>query len=220
VKKVYKMQLPLRKMKRKVIWFYTILILLVVVLAAVQIMRFNGIIGFVVKNDLSNLQASDSGSFEGKVLDYWREGNYLIVNYVVRNVSAEDEEIAASYQLIDSGWVLVTEGKQKVILDSKVAIRYSLKFELPKNSFGKFNLILNLQTKQDSLVLSREIFMSEDGVTGLAISESNRDSLSILGIVVVSVFIIFTLYRIAKNLACHPKKRLEKKRHLIKLDLE
>lgn len=206
-------------MKKRIPLFYVLLILLVVALAVVQILRFNGLTGFVVKNDLSNLQKASHEGFEGKILDYVREGNSLTVNYVLNDLDGLDQEAIVNYRLIDSEGYLVKEGEQRIIIGGGLT-RYVLKFDLPKNSFGSFNITLDVQSAKENLVLSREVFMSGESMTGLAISENNKESLSILGIVVLSLLILFMLFKIAKNLIKPKRNVLEEKRHLISLDLK
>jgi len=63
-----------------------------------------------------------------------------------------------------------------------------LKFELPKDSFGEFILVMKFSDGITTLINEVDVFLpSSGGITGRLISEGVKGRLSLIGIIVVGV---------------------------------
>jgi len=127
-------------------------------------------------------------NFDFKVDNYSRDGNYLVVNYAVQEFSNEDHNIIIDYQFIDFDNVTRKSGQERIVLAKGYKGENVLKFELPKDSFGQFELLLSFSDGISKTDTSEKIFLpSGAGATGFAISAQNKSRISIFGLIIILI---------------------------------
>jgi len=94
-----------------------------------------------------------------------------------------------------------------------------IEFNLPKDSFGEFDFVLTLIEGDVEIVDVEKLFLpSGSGLTGLAISDDNRRTLSTLGIILVGVIIAVAIGWIVRKHRRKRKKVHYKKRKLLEFE--
>jgi hypothetical protein len=206
-------------MKRRVTQFYLALFLIVVALLIIQIVQFGGFAGYVISNGDTNFVSGKNAIIEAKILDYKRIKNLLYINLIIKENSGEHQEIGLNYTFLDSDNIIVKQGSKRMVISGGSSDSFILTFELPKDSFGQFSFELAIESSKDRVFLKKEIFLSEEGVTGLAISNSNRSNLFLLIIIIFSLLVLIFVFRIL-----YKKKEMDNsiiggERNFVKLDL-
>lgn len=166
-------------------------------------------------------------SFEAEILDYEKDGNDLIVSYSLKEYSSEEHDLAVYYSLIDFDGVPRFSGQQSSHLAPEEFREEELRFTLPKDSFGEFNLFMEFSDGLSEVNVSTGIFLpSTRTFTGLAISEDQRAKLSIIGIIVaVLLFILLIAWVVIRSLKKKKReklkdtKRFSGKRKLMEIEL-
>ena len=135
-------------------------------------------------------------NFEARVLNYEKIDNVLKVNYLLEEFSNKDHNIVLQYQFLDFDDVIRTQGQKEIVLAAGYSGEQVLEFNLPKDSFGEFRLKLILEDGSVKSETIDEIFLpSRLGVTGLFASETGRQTLSLIGIIVISLIFAFFIVR-------------------------
>lgn len=163
-------------------------------------------------------------TFEAKFKDYEKANNKLKIFYNLEEFSNENHEIQLQYKITDFENYTLTEGQTEIILEGSQNQEYILEIELPKNAFGEFDLSMTLSDNEVTNHIDEKIILTSKGLTGLAISDENKRTLSNLGVILLIVsaisyvsYFIYKKIRIRKTI-----KELRKKhdKHTIKLDLK
>ncbi len=165
-------------------------------------------------------------SFEARLLNYERETDRLKITYVLEEFSQKDHDIQLNYKLTDSKSILVLEGSEKIILKPGERQENNLNINIPKGLTGEFNLDIILKDESSINQLSEKVDLTGK-LTGFAISDENRRTLSLFGIITVSCIIIFFISRLVYNKLKkikppHLKDNIEERngRRLIKLNIK
>jgi hypothetical protein len=143
-----------------------------------------------------NIIAAD---FEFDFLSYEREGANLKINYSITDLTKKGIDVSIEYSLLDFDNISRAKGKGAISVQPGLHEDYSLIFELPKDSFGEFTLLFNVSTVRDSFQTSKIIFLPSSQATGLAISDSNKRTLSVLGVALLVLACAFLVWRICKK---------------------
>ncbi len=162
--------------------------------------------------------------FDAEILDYEREGGELIVDYSLKENAGIEHNIIINYSMLDLDGVLRLRGQSTTFLRSKEEKIETIKFTLPKDSFGEFNFEMDLTDGASTISINKTIFLpSERGLAGLAISDNVRRGLSLAAAILVFAFV---LYIVMKFIYSHHKRikkigkiGIRQKRKLIELDL-
>ncbi len=126
---------------------------------------------------------------------YERSASGLEVNYTLEDLTGRGGRVTVSYSLYNAASIEVASGQEFVSLGSSARGPHSFSFELPKDSFGEFTLVMDIATENDRITVREDIFLSGSAVTGFAISDKNKSTLSTWGIGVLGVLIAFFVYR-------------------------
>jgi len=155
------------------------------------------------------------GDFELIVLNYERIGINYKIDYSVKDLLGKDQEVEIVYSLENLNGQVI-EGVKRIELTGFEKKEGDFEFTLPKSAFGEFELSLKVSNGFYVQEFNKKIFLSEEGITGFAISESNKKSLSFFGIVsLILVLLFFVLKFIYRD---HHKGSLN--RGFIKINLE
>lgn len=205
-------------MKKRILMFYGILFLICAVLMIVQIGKFGGFTGFVIEKNVQGFEDSYGREFAIKIVDYAVIGDSFNLKYHLMNYEASSDSIKIRYSLLDDRGNEVVAGKTEIVIEGISTGDYILKFEVPKNTYGDFKLKLDIYSRNDLLKISRDIFLSDETITGLAISESNKRSLSAILIVILGFIGLFALFRFLNGYKKSSKHEKKEMRELIKID--
>jgi hypothetical protein len=137
--------------------------------------------------------------FEFSFISAERVGTALNVSYTLHDLTGHNQELTLEYALHTESGQLTLEGSNSVSLGASALEHKQLLFELPKDSFGSFNLTLRLSSPSDSLTSENPIFIPFSTVSGLAISGDNRKTLTITGLVILIGACLFFVLRFAYN---------------------
>ena len=172
----------------------------------------------------SNIKISVfQNSFESQIKDYEKTVDSLRVFYTIEEFEQIEHKITINYELMDIKNILVTKGTESINLKAGEKLDENLEFKIPKDTAGEYELKITLNdgvTKND---LSKTILLQNKGIFGLAISENNRKTLSLFGIIVISIISIIFIGRfVYKKIKFNKVKSPIEKKHskkLIKIDL-
>ncbi|MFH1290460.1 MAG: hypothetical protein ABIH92_03565, partial [Nanoarchaeota archaeon] len=146
--------------------------------------------------------------FEAEILNYEREGNNLIVTFALFEYGGVDKDIKVDYYLVDLDDIVRYSGQEEFFLSAGESSEREIKFNLPKDSFGEFKFKMKLSDGVSEIFIEEDVFLpSQRGLTGLAISDDNKKTLSILGVGVVVLIILIFIVSLVKKV----KKRKKKK---------
>ncbi len=160
--------------------------------------------------------------FDFIILDYYREESKLIVNYSLREYLGKEQEIKINYKMFDLDGVLRKDGGFSLYPSPREDSFGEFVFELPKDSFGEFELVLEVSNGNDEFELKKKIFLPSGGFVGFAISDDNKRTLSFAGAVILILaalfFVIRFIYKRYKQVKIFGKGS-GTGRKLIKIDL-
>ncbi|MBX4212381.1 hypothetical protein KW787_02930 [Candidatus Pacearchaeota archaeon] len=134
-------------------------------------------------------------SFEPSNVKYERKGTQLSVDYNLNEFAHEDHSITLNYTLFDSDGTVISQGKKRLSLSSGESGVENLAFELPKEAFGEFNLILSFDDGRTSTSIEQKVFLSSGKLTGFTLSEGNKQALGWVGATLISLFVLFIVIR-------------------------
>lgn len=201
--------------KSSVIHFFILLILIVIGFSVVRYYVFGGLTGFAVSDKILN--ESSSLGFNSQLVRYDIIGNKMFVHYVLDNREDVHKEVSVIYSISKYGKI-IGEGTDSVILGALDNEEFILSFELPKDSFGEIELALEFSNSEDFNTISYNIYLSKDNITGLAISDSNKQFVSTFIFIVLSFFLIYSIFKFFnKQDSFVPNYETRK---LIKLDIK
>src|SRR3989344_4808090 len=168
-------------------------------------------------------------SFDFNMISYERDSTSLKVTYLIEEFDNENKELILEYSLVDLDNVIRKSGQEPIVLGSGFSGNQILIFELPKDSFGEFILSLKLSDGQVEIKTEKEIFLPSKGLTGLAISEDNKRSISFYGVMIILIISAFAIFKFiftySKRIKRNSQETSEKPEglqsdKLIKLDLD
>lgn len=139
-------------------------------------------------------------AFEADISDYERVDNLFKAKYVLTEYSGIDHNIVAQYRLVDLDGVSRYNGQLEMVLGAHEEKSGEIEFDLPKDSFGEFVFVLDLNDGLTQVIENEQVFLPSKGVlSGFAISEENKKTLSIFGFVVVGlIFVVLVAYLIVR----------------------
>ena len=166
-------------------------------------------------------------NFETKITNYEKTVDTLKISYSIREFSQKDHNVNLKYELLNTDEVSIIEGEEAIFIKSNEEKTYLLEFKIPKDIIGEFTLKMLLDDGETSNALAQQVFLQSQSVLGLAISDSNRRTLSIFGIIFLSSITLFFVSRfIYKSYKQHKinefVKGIEEKhgKRLIKLNVK
>lgn len=156
--------------------------------------------------------------FEAEILDYEKDGTKLKVRLQLSENAGRDRDVGLEYSLIDLDGFVRYSDEQVVFLGAGQVKEEVIEFELPKDSFGEFDFEVKLSDGETEIIVNEGLFLpSSGGLTGLAISEDNRRTLSYVGIgVAVLIILVFAISLFKKNKRKAKKKEVLKSKHFDK----
>jgi hypothetical protein len=135
-------------------------------------------------------------------ISYSREGTRLVVDYSLQELAGRAQSISLAYILKGLNNVEVTSGTIQLQASASQTSTSTFSFELPKDAYGEFSLVLSLDTGSDHMDATYPVFLGSSRTTGFVISDSNRKTLSIWGVIlIVLVGAYFIWYFIRKKRA-------------------
>jgi hypothetical protein len=146
-------------------------------------------------------------AFEADIKDYEKIGNKLRFKYSLIEYSGINHEISINYALEDLDKIPRYLGEGSVGLGANEKKEEFIEFELPKDSFGEFKFKLELSDESAKIDLEKDVFLpSQNGLTGLAVTDSNKKTLSILGVIVLVLVVLILAIKLAKKYKRNVKK--------------
>jgi len=136
------------------------------------------------------------GSFSSNFVDYVKERSTLTLSYSLEELDGSDKDIEVKYEIIDLDGIKVISGEERVTLGSFENGEFSLNIDLPKNSFGEFDLTMEFDDGVSVEKISERIFLPVGtGISGLAVSEVKKSRFSIIGVILVSIIALLFILR-------------------------
>ena len=133
---------------------------------------------------------------ELEIVNYSRESiDKLRIDYTLQYFTGIGDSAEVRYVLNNLGGVTLSEGSEIVVLPNSEIQSRSLIIDLPKDSFGEFSLKFSARTLDAYLEFDRDIVLSSQGLTGLAISDSNARTLKSFVYWIIGFAIVFILFR-------------------------
>jgi len=161
-------------------------------------------------------------NFEIEILEYERDGNKLVVLYLLTEYSGEAHEIVIDFSMLDLDGIARLKDSLSLSLGARETGERTLEIDLPKDSFGEFTFEMVLNDGVTEISATKDIFLpsSQRGLTGLAISDEIGERLSIIGaIIVVLVGAVLIYWFIRKHRKKVSKMGVKSKKKLIELEL-
>ncbi len=135
-------------------------------------------------------------TFEGDILTYVKDGGNLKVSYSLKENAGIEHEIFLDYTMTTLDGILRYKGQTNTKLEPMEAKEEDLEFKLPKDSFGEFDFKIEFNDGLTVIDTNRTIFLpSGFSTTGLSISDTIKNRLSVLGIFLVSLALLFFVVR-------------------------
>ncbi len=134
-------------------------------------------------------------SFEVRMTNYERTVDSLKISYFVEEFARETHEISINYELVDFEGITVVKGNDKITINPEFKGENALEFKIPKDVIGEYDLKMTLSDGKTSAEINKRLVLGSKSVAGLAISDSNRRTLSIFGIILVSALLLFFISR-------------------------
>ena len=151
----------------------------------------------IVKCDEGKAEKSFSvvayrNNFEPEIIDYEKNKNILKVYYNLEEFSGESHTIIMNFELRDFDDVPRFKGQKNIQLGIRENLKDSFEFELPKDSFGEFNLVVKLNDGVSEVETNKQIYLpsGSSGLTGLVVSSQDKRNLSIFGLLIVVIGIV------------------------------
>lgn len=126
---------------------------------------------------------------------YVRVGSSLHVNSTLEDLTGLGGRVSIRYSLINDDLIEVASGEEFIVLAPSASQPFTFSFDLPKDSFGEFILVIDVSTENDHIQTREDIFLSGSAVTGFAISDKNKSTLSTWGLGVLGLLIVFFVFR-------------------------
>ncbi|MDP4039921.1 MAG: hypothetical protein Q8P57_05075, partial [Candidatus Pacearchaeota archaeon] len=157
------------------------------------------------------------GNFDAVILSTQRNGNKLKVDYSIENLDINEREFLVNYILLNSENSEIVKGEANAKVEGNAKRNFILEFELPKDSIGDFDLVFDVSDGRNSNRYNKKVSLSSSGLTGLAISETNLNTITWVGLVIL---FMSGVYLTIKFLNKHHKKHEGNGRKFITLDLK
>ncbi len=142
--------------------------------------------------------------FELKILSWEKTDiNRLAVNYYAEEFAGKYQIVKINYGLINTNELTVASGNDEITLDAGSTAYKMLDIKLPKDAIGDFELVLNAESGAVKNSAREKITISSSGLTGLAISESNKKTLFVFG---AFLLLIAVLIGVMKYIRKHHEK--------------
>lgn len=129
--------------------------------------------------------------FQSQIRNYEREENNLVIYYSLEEFEGKDREMNVNYELVDLDGDIVVAGREEIVLGANSKGEYVLQIDLPKNSFGEFDLEMEFESRGVIEKESEKIFLPSRGVSGLAIFGENSKRWSVYAFVFVLIVVGF-----------------------------
>ena len=155
--------------------------------------------------------------FEIRILNIERISGELRMEYLVEEFVGKERNIDLTYDFLNSEDVKIVSGKDSLYLGANELIRGFIEFDLPKDSYGEFDIIIEANDGAFSSVSENEILLGKAGTTGLSVASDADDSLSIYGIFFVFLLIIYFIVKFFRRQTYNADF---KGKHQIPIDLE
>jgi len=165
-------------------------------------------------------------SFETKIINYERTVDALRVFYFIEEFEQEDHQIILEYKLLNLEGKTILKGEEKFTLSPKYANEKTLEFKLLKGVSGEYDLKLTLDDGKTANELTKRVLLQSKSILGLAISDSNRRSLLVFGIILVTTLIIFFIgkfiYKAYNKIKIKKLRKIEERqgKKIIRLNLK
>jgi len=135
-------------------------------------------------------------SFEGEIGEYERNGGNLKVYYNLNEYSGEDHDISVIYEMKDLDNITRYRGQAATKLLNREKKKENIEFKLPKNSFGEFVFVMEFNDGVALINKEKKIFLpSSTSNIGFVISTNARKRLSIVGVFLISLVVLFFVVR-------------------------
>lgn len=213
IKKVYKIGDIDICMKKRVLMFALLLVLLVAVLTILRFVFVPSVSGNVIQEEINPVFSWRE--FSLKIVDISQEGNYLNVRYELQDFKGENQEISVRVYSGDSSNI------NEVVLGGSTKTFYVAKIRIPENSGSK--IIVNVEASNGKTVLEDsseyKIGSGKTQTSSLLdyFNSGNIYWLSIIALVFVIGFLIVRNNREYDSYLNNLRERHEKGR--IKMDL-
>lgn len=133
-------------------------------------------------------------SFGVMINSYERDGNSLRVLYTVQEFAHVDRGLQIEYALVDFDNIPHFSGKTTIPLKAGQTYPGILNFQLPKDSFGEFDFRMRLSDGISVVDTNKTIFLpTQRGLTGLPIEGESGRKLSIFGMILVGLILMFLI---------------------------
>lgn len=145
--------------------------------------------------------------FEVELGEYERDGSVLRIGYEIVEYSGEQHEVRITYTMSDFDGVVRYEGEEIVSVAPSETKIGKIEFELPKDSFGEFRFEVVVNDGLTEIVAEKNIFLpSQRGLTGLAISDENRRTLTYTGFGILVIFVLVAMFYLVRSFSRKVKK--------------
>ena len=134
-------------------------------------------------------------NFETKIINYERTVDTLQISYSIREFAQKNHDIVLKYNLLNLDEITVVDGQESISLKPGEEKSALLEFKIPKDISGEFALKMRLNDTETSNDVAQQIVLQSKSILGLAISNSNRRTLSIFGVIFLSSITLFFVSR-------------------------
>lgn len=147
--------------------------------------------------------------FDFAFISYEIDGASLVVSYSLEDLTQEGSEVLVGYSLKNSKDLIKEIGEETISLAPGEIKDIHYRFDLPKDSFGELTLVFDLSTEGDALNLEEPIFLPSKGITGFAVSDSNKKTLKNAGLIVGILILVGIAVHLIRKFY---DKKLDKKK--------
>lgn len=134
-------------------------------------------------------------NFETKITNYKRTVDTLRIFYSIREFAQKNHDIILKYNLLNLDEIIVVDGQESISLKPGEEKSALLEFKIPKDISGEFALKMLLDDAETSNDVAQQILLQSKSILGLAISDSNKKTLSLFGIIFLSSIALFFISR-------------------------
>ena len=163
-------------------------------------------------------------TFESDIGEYERSGGNLKVNYILKEYSGENHDIVINYEMKDLDNITRYKGQANTKLSNREEKKEIIEFKLPKDSFGEFYLVFEMNDGVSIINKEKKIFLpSSSSGTGSVISGGGGNKALTALIFIISIgalfFVLKFLYKHHKRVRNLGKLGKRDKRKFIKLEM-
>jgi len=136
--------------KKRVVQTFVLIAAIFMVLAFIQLFNFNGITGFLVRDELisgPDVILDEEVLPDFQVLRYDVEDSALMIDYYPRKYIGSGEDAFLNYSISDSSGEILYSGVEKVDLDVSLKSRFVLRVETLERLPDGFDVELEMVRK-------------------------------------------------------------------------